>query len=205
MGWSGIIGKIRQQSGHYLFSRLWYCHQTCSMLGAGPAPAGSGISMLLTFSGKNSRTCLSESSSESKSKFYSERDIEARMHCCERSKSTHLSGRRWTCQWVAHMNSQFLGFSISKGGFFLNFVAQNSDSAFWLGGVGLVPNMVLLGNVIALVPSPPSIYGIRFNYNDGIMSFGISLWSIFPPLWVELILASPYCCWLLWSHMSFLP
>lgn len=92
------------------------------------------------------------------------------------------------------MNSQFLGFSISKGGFFLNFVAQNSDSAFWLEGVRLVPNMVHLGNVIALVPSPPSIYGIRFNYNDGIMSFGISLWSIFPPLWVELILDSPYCC-----------
>lgn len=92
------------------------------------------------------------------------------------------------------MNSQFLGFPISKGRFFLNFVAQNSDSAFWFGGIGLVPNMVRLGNVIALVPSPLSIYGFSFNYNDSIMSFGISLWSIFPPLWVKLILASPYCC-----------
>lgn len=66
-------------------------------------------------------------------------------------------------------------------------VAPNSHSAFWLGGGCLVSVKVSFGSVKALVPlSPASICPVSFHCSQNIMRFGVLLWSVFPPLWINL-------------------
>ena len=46
-------------------------------------------------------------------------------------------------------------------------------------------------SVMAFVPlSHPSTCGVSFHHNDGIMSFGVCLWSVFPPSCNDLLLVS---------------
>ena len=65
-----------------------------------------------------------------------------------------------------------------------NFVVPNSDSAFLLRE-GLCPNMVCSRRV--LVFDNPGGGGVgfylqcQFYYHDGIMNFGVVLWSVFLP------------------------
>ena len=66
----------------------------------------------------------------------------------------------------------------------------------------LVLNMAHSITVLACVPlGPPSIWGVTFHYNDGIMSFGVGFWSIFPPSWIDFVSASPY--WILQPPQGF--
>ena len=47
---------------------------------------------------------------------------------------------------------------------------------------------------MALVPlGPTSTRGVSFHYNDGITSFGVVLWSVFLPPWLDLVLAGACC------------
>ena len=90
------------------------------------------------------------------------------------------------------------------------------DPGFWIlwcqipslpSGGDLVPNMIhSSGSVTEFTPlGLPLICGVTFHYNDGIMSFQVGLWSIFPPSWNDLVLTSS-CVFDLYDHCrGFLP
>lgn len=65
-----------------------------------------------------------------------------------------------------------------------------------VGREGLIPKMVILEMPWYFSPLvPPPTCGVSFYYIDGIMSLGISFQWIFPPSWIDLVLANS--CWLL--------
>lgn len=110
---------------------------------------------------------------------------------CKSHRASHLSGCGHTCELCA--GSVSLGISCFHGQVVLNFAVPTSVSAFWLGA-GLFPNMVHSRSVLAFIPChPTSTCVVSFHYNDAKMSFGASLWTISPPFWNDLVVASPCC------------
>lgn len=97
-------------------------------------------------------------------------------------------------QVTCALDSLVLGIlCISKTELFLNFMPPNFHSTFWLKR-GLVSNMVHSRSIMVFILLDlPSTCGISVYYNDGMMSFVVVLWPIFPPPWTYLVLASPCC------------
>lgn len=113
-------------------------------------------------------------------------------------KRKYTSEWTWANSWVSSvLGPSVLGIlGVSKCRLFLNFVAANSDCLRL--AESLVPYAFAPEVSRGLPhPNPPCTCGVCFHYNDDIMSFGVGLCSIFPPSWMDLVLAC-VCCRLLW-------
>ena len=106
-------------------------------------------------------------------------------------KSTHLSGRGLPGDGVCKPVSSW-GFMCVQGwgGVSPSFRAPNSDSSLWLGGT-LVQTWSFwkchgLCSPQFVVSIFTTNWGVNFHCNDGIMSFGVGVHSIFPPFWNHL-------------------
>ena len=103
-------------------------------------------------------------------------------------KSTHLSGRGLPGDGVCKPVSSW-GFMCVQGwgGVFPSFRAPNSDSSFWLGGTFVQTWSFWKCHGLCSPQFVVSIFttnwGVNFHYDDGIMSFGMGVHSIFPPSW----------------------